>query len=120
MEDLAGLLLAIRVDALSLVLGEVAQDAAGDLRVCGQQLKRGDEPIAPERHCKPRQACSGVQAGWMVFDKHPQVVPTLVEQLVESGVVGPKQRTVGRPGPVRGHRARKAGVEAVSLPAPGG
>ena len=52
-EDLAGLLVGVPVDLLALVLGQVAQHAARELRVEVQQEDRADQRVAAERDREP-------------------------------------------------------------------
>src|SRR5207248_8183741 len=96
-QDLSGLLLAALVDPRALVRGEVAQHAAGDVRVHVEKKDRADEGVAAERDREPGKPGCWVEAALMAAAQEPDVLGRLLEDLVERGVVGSHRHALGRP-----------------------
>ena len=81
-EDLPGRLLGERIHLRALVAREQAQGAAGDVRIPGEGLVRGDQAIAAERDGVPRDPGGDVQAGVLGVDQRSQVQRAAQDELV--------------------------------------
>ena len=119
-EDLAGLLLAPRVELAAEPLAQDAQGLLGDGGVEGEDLEGGDDAVAAEERGEPRDARGVELVAVEGRAEHPQVEQRALHDAVEELVVGADARALGQPGVGAGPsaaRRRPGGGGSERLPA---
>ena len=88
MQDLSGLRVGERIDALGLIEGQPLEHAARDPRIDPQHLQRGDQSVAAERRRVPGNAGIGISPLRRIGHQHVEVGHRLAQHLVENVVRG--------------------------------